>query len=64
MNNLITIFMNYKINRLVAYAKFMTENQDDFIQSVFHEYFNTYVDNYYYHVFHTIDDNEEYSIDN
>ena len=64
MNNLITIFLNYKINRLVAYAKFMTENQDDFTQSVFHEYFHTYVDNYYYHVFHTIDDNEEYSIDN
>ena len=56
--------MNYKVNRLVAYAKFMTENQDDFVQSVFREYFQTYVDNYYYHVFHTIDDDEEFSIDN
>lgn len=64
MNNLITVFMNYKVNRLVAYAKFMTENQDDFVQSVFREYFQTYVDNYYYHVFHTIDDDEEFSIDN
>ena len=63
MDNLITVFMNYKINRLVAYAMFITEQNGDFEKHVFTEYFRTYVDNYYYHIFHTID-GDTYNISN
>ncbi len=64
MNNLITVFMDYKINRLISYAEFLMEKDDEFTHNVFYEYFHTYVDNYYYHIFHTIDDDSEYSISN
>ena len=56
MNNLITIFMNYKIERLVEYAIFLYKEDTPFLRNVFHEYFSVYVDNYYYGIFHTIDD--------
>ena len=56
MDNLISIFMNYKINRLVEYGLFVLGKDNPFIRNVFTEYFSTYVDNYYYGIFHTIDD--------
>ncbi len=56
MNNLISIFMNYKIERLVEYGVFLLDEDSPFIRKIFGEYFSVYVDNYYYHVFHTIDD--------
>ena len=63
MNNLISIFMNYKIQRLVEYGIFLLGEDSPFLRKVFQEYFSVYVDNYYYHVFHTIDYGE-YSKEN
>ena len=55
MNNLITVFMNYKIDRLTEYGVFLVQQDSEFIRQVFKEYFRVYVDNYYYGIFHTID---------
>ena len=63
VNNLISVFMNYKINRLVEYACLIYQRHDKFAKDVFKMYFKTYVDNYYYGVFDTIE-NGTYSIDN
>ena len=63
VNNLISVFMNYKINRLVEYACLIYQRHDDFAKDVFRMYFKTYVDNYYYGVFDTIE-NGTYSIEN
>ncbi|MBR6137811.1 MAG: hypothetical protein IKQ06_06630 [Bacilli bacterium] len=62
MNNLITVFMNYKLNRLVDYGVVVYQNESPFIRGVFGSYFQTYIDNYYYGIFNTIDNgsyNEE-----
>ena len=56
MNNLITIFMNYKVNRLVEYGVLAVKEDTPFIRQIFHGYFSTYVDNYYYSVFHTVEE--------
>ena len=56
MENLITTFMNYKINRLVEYGIFLCQKDNKFIRQVFEAYFRTYVDNRYYGIFNTIDD--------
>ena len=48
--------MNYKINRLIEYGLFVLGKDTPFIRQVLKEYFSTYVDNYYYGIFHTIDD--------
>ena len=56
MDNLINVFMNYKVNRLVQYGVFLLNQDTPFLRKVLKHYFQTYVDNYYYHVFHTIDD--------
>ncbi len=49
--------MNYKTNRLIEYGLFVLGKDTPFIRQVFKGYFGTYVDNYYYGIFHTIDDN-------
>lgn len=56
MDNLISIFMNYKTNRLIEYGLFVLGKDTPFIRQVFKGYFGTYVDNYYYGIFHTIED--------
>ena len=56
MNNLISIFMNYKINRLVEYGVFVVQKDTPFIRQVFTGYFSTYVDNYYYNIFNTVEE--------
>lgn len=56
MNNLITVFMNYKLNRLIEYGVVVYQNESPFIRGVFGSYFQTYIDNYYYGIFNTIDD--------
>lgn len=55
MNNLISIFLNYKIQRLVEYGVFLLDDDSPFIRKIFHEYFSVYVDNYYYNLFYTVD---------
>ena len=63
MNNLITIFMNHKIKSLVEYVVFLYGRYNDFTREVAESYIKTYIDNYYYGIFHTIDDNK-YSLSN
>lgn len=63
MNNLITIFINHKINTLIEYVVFLYNKKNDFICDVVKSYVTTYIDNYYYGIFHTIDD-KNYSSDN
>ena len=54
MDNLINVFMNYKINRLTSYGVLIYHENSFFIKQVFKAYFKTYVDNYYYEIFNTI----------
>ena len=56
MDNLISVFMNYKLNRLVEYGVAIYQMDSPFIRAVFSSYFQTYIDNYYYGIFNTIDD--------
>ncbi len=56
MNNLISVFMNYKANRLIEYGVLCFQRDSSFIRNVFSSYFQTYIDNYYYGIFSTIDD--------
>ena len=55
MDNLITIFMNYKVSRLIEYGVVIYQKNSSFIRGVFSGYFQTYIDNYYYGIFNTID---------
>ena len=57
MDNLINVFMNYKINRLIKYGTYIYDDDSDFVSKCFKAYFRTYVDNYYYGVFNTIEEN-------
>lgn len=55
MNNLITVFLNYRMNRLITYGTIIYEDTK-FIRTVLKGYFGTYIDNYYYGIFGTVDD--------
>lgn len=56
MDNLISVFMNYKMNRLVEYGVVVYNQDSSFIRQVLTSYFQTYIDNYYYGVFNTLDE--------
>lgn len=56
MNNLITVFMNYRINRLITYGTIIYEDTK-FTRTVLKGYFTTYIENYYYGVFSTVESN-------
>ena len=60
MDNFITTFMNYKVSRLVEYGLVFCSKNTPFTRSVLRHYFRTYISNYYYGTFYTIED-EEYS---
>ena len=64
MDNLISVFMNYKINRLIEYGVFAYQENSDFVREVFLKYFTVYVDNYYYGIFHTIEGEATYNAKN
>ena len=55
MNNLIDIFISYKTNYLIKYGLFIYNKDNKFIRDVFATYFKTYIDNYYYDIFHIVD---------
>ena len=55
MNNLIDIFISYKTNCLIKYGLLIYNKDNKFIKDVFATYFKTYIDNYYYDIFHTVD---------
>ena len=52
MNNLIDIFISYKTNCLIKYGLLIYNKDNKFIKDVFATYFKTYIDNYYYDIFH------------
>lgn len=62
MDNLITVFMDYKKKCLIEYALQVCK-ESAFIKKVFNNYFQTYIDNYYYNIFNTIDD-DKYTVSN
>ncbi len=55
MENLIHTFFQYKINRLTEYGIILYQEDSAFLRKVFSRYFHTYVDNYYYGIYHTLD---------
>ena len=55
MKNLIDIFISYKTNCLIKYGLLIYNKDNKFIRDVFATYFKTYIDNYYYDIFHTVD---------
>ena len=61
MKNLITVFMNYKISRLIEYGVNIYQEDSSFIRKVFTNYFQTYIDNYYYKIFNTIEEEINYN---
>ena len=52
---LIDIFISYKTNCLIKYGLLIYNKDNKFIKDVFATYFKTYIDNYYYDIFHTVD---------
>ena len=55
MNNLISIFMNDKINHFIEYGIYLYGEDSPFLRKVLKAYFSLYVDNYYYETFHTLE---------
>ena len=55
MKNLIDIFISYKTNCLIKYGLLIYNKDNKFIRDVFATYFKTYIDNYYYDIFHIVD---------
>ena len=55
--------MSYKTNYLIEYTLVIYNKENSFIKKVLQEYFNIYIDNYYYNIFHTID-NCKYNLNN
>ena len=53
--------MNYKVNRLVEYGVAIYQQDSQFVRDVLNVYFQTYVENYYYQVFSTIEDDETFN---
>ncbi len=63
MDNLINVYMNYKVNHLIKCGILLYGRDSKFIRKVFAGYIRTYIDNYYYETFNTIDDNK-FTLDN
>ena len=55
MKNAIAVYLNYKKMRLTEYGVFLLRKDTPFLRDVLTYYFETYLDNYYYHIFHTVD---------
>ena len=64
MNNLISVFMEYKIKYFVKCTKLLYNNSHRFIVKCMRGYFQTYIDNYYYYTFNTIEGDAQYSLEN
>ena len=63
MKNFINVYMDYKVNCLIRMGIFFYKKDNSFIKKVFRGYFYTYIDNYYYKIFNTIDE-EKFSLKN
>ena len=64
MSNLINIYMDYKTDCLIQYGLVIYNKNNKFIKNVFRAYFKTYIDNYYYDTFNTIDDGSRANLKN
>lgn len=64
MSNLINIYMDYKTDCLIQYGLVIYNKNNKFIKDVFRAYFKTYIDNYYYDTFNTIDDGSRANLKN
>jgi len=47
--------MNYQIKQLIAYATLIYGDERDFVKTCLEGYFKNYIDNYYYEIFHTVE---------
>ena len=63
MKNFINVYMDYKVNCLIRIGIFFFRKDNSFIKKVFRGYFYTYIDNYYYKIFNTID-GEKFTLKN
>lgn len=63
MKNFINVYMDYKVNCLIRIGIFFLKKDNSFIKRVFRGYFYTYIDNYYYKIFNTID-GEKFTLKN
>lgn len=63
MKNFINVYMDYKVNCLIRIGIFFFQKDNSFIKKVFRGYFYTYIDNYYYKIFNTID-GEKFTLKN
>ncbi len=61
MDNLISVFMNYKVNRLVEYGVAIYQQDSQFVRDVLNVYFQTYIENYYYQIFSTLENDETFN---
>lgn len=52
--NLVTIYMNYKISRLVEYGLLIMHSSDLFLKEVLEKYLKNYVNSFYYLTFDTV----------
>ena len=64
MNNLINVFMEFKIKYFIDCTKLLFDNTHRFIGKCIREYYKTYIDNYYYYTYNTLSSDTEYSEEN
>ena len=53
-DNLVVIYMNYKINYLLKYGLLIMHSTDEFLSECLKNYLKTYVNSYYYLIFDTV----------
>ena len=64
MNNLINVFMEFKIKYFLDCTKLLFSNTHRFINKCIKGYYKTYIDNYYYYIYNTLSSDTIYSEDN
>lgn len=60
--NLMNIYMDYKISRLVKYGLVILNSDDEYLAFLLKAYIETYIKTYYYHQFETVD-SDTYSLE-
>ena len=64
MNNLINVFMEFKIKYFLDCTKLLYSSPHRFVNKCIREYYSTYIDNYYYYTYNTLDSSTTYSEEN
>lgn len=60
--NLMDIYIDYKISRLVKYGLVILNSDDEYLAFLLRSYIETYIKTYYYHIFETVD-SDTYSLE-